>query len=163
MGGTVREREPRRYRVIQTPAAIRNRSQAVLPRYGCIVFEKALKAPQNQPLAEFVCPGHPLLDATADLLLEQNRDLLRRGAVLLDENDQGLEPRILFYLDHAIQDATTTRSGERRVISKRMLYVELDAEGNSRHPQYAPYLDYRPLADGEIDTETILARPDVLG
>ena len=160
MGGTVREREPRRYEVIQTPAAIRNRSQAVLPRYARIVFEKALKAPQNQPLAAFVCPGHPLLDATADLLLEQNRDLLRRGAVLVDENDQGLEPRILFYLDHAIQDATTTRSGERRVISKRMLYVELDAEGNSRHPQYAPYLDYRPVADGEPDTETILARPE---
>ena len=160
MGGTVREREPRRYRVIRTPAAIRNRSRAVLPRYERIVFEKALKAPQGQPLAAFVCPGHPLLDATADLLLEQNRDLLRRGAVLVDEIDQGLEPRILFYLDHAIQDATTTRSGERRVISKRMLYVELDAEGNARHPQYAPYLDYRPLADGEPDTETILARPE---
>ena len=159
MGGTVREREPRRYRVIQTPAAIRNRSRTVLPRYERIVFEKALKAPHSQPLAAFVCPGHPLLDATADLLLEQNRDLLRRGAVLVDENDQGLEPRILFYLEHAIQDASTTRSGERRVISKRMLYVELDAEGNSRHPQYAPYLDYRPLADGEPDTETILARP----
>ena len=160
MGGTVREREPRRYRVIQTPAAIRNRSRAVLPRYERIVFEKTLKAPQGQPLAAFVCPGHPLLDATADLLLEQNRDLLRRGAVLVDENDQGLEPRILFYLDHAIQDATTTRSGERRVISKRMLYVELDAEGNARHPQYAPYLDYRPLADGEPDTEKILARSE---
>ena len=160
MGGTVREREPRRYRVIQTPAAIRNRSRAVLPRYERIVFEKALKTPQGQPLAAFVCPGHPLLDATADLLLEQNRDLLRRGAVLVDENDQGLKPRILFYLDHAIQDATTTRSGERRVLSKRMLYVELDAEGNARHPQYAPYLDYRPLADGEPDTETILARPE---
>ena len=160
MGGTVREREPRRYRIIQTPAAIRNRSRAVLPRYERIVFEKALKAPQGRPLAAFVCPGHPLLDATADLLLEQNRDLLRRGAVLVDENDQGREPRILFYLDHAIQDATTTRSGERRVISKRMLYVELDAEGNARHPQYAPYLDYRPLADGEPDTETILARPE---
>ena len=160
LGGTVREREPRRYRVIQTPAAIRNRSRTVLPRYERIVFEKALKAPQNQPLAAFVCPGHPLLDATADLLLEQNRDLLRRGAVLVDENDQGLEPRILFYLEHAIQDASTTRSGERRVISKRMLYVELGAEGDSRHPQYAPYLDYRPLADGEPDTETILARPE---
>ena len=160
MGGAVRESEPRRYRVIQTPAAVRNRSRAVLPRYERIVFEKALKAPQNQPLAAFVCPGHPLLDATADLLLEQNRDLLRRGAVLVDENDEGREPRILFYLDHAIQDATTTRSGERRVISKRMLYVELDAEGNSLHPQYAPYLDYRPLADGEPGTETILARPE---
>ncbi|MCY4578416.1 MAG: helicase-related protein [Chloroflexi bacterium] len=160
MGGTLREREPRRYRVTQTPAAIRNRNRTVLPRYERIVFEKALKAPQDQPLAAFVCPGHPLLDVTADLLLERNRDLLRRGAVLVDEKDQGLEPRVLFYLDHAIQDATTTRSGERRVVSKRMLYVELDAEGNSRHPHYAPYLDYRPLAEDEPGVEAILRRPE---
>ena len=64
--------------------------------------------------------------------------LLRRGAVLVDDNDQGLEPRVLFYLDHAIQDATTNRSGERRVTSKRMLYVELDAEGNSRASSLCP-------------------------
>ena len=160
LGGTLREREPRRYMVAQTPAVIRNRNRTVLPRYERIVFEKALKAPQDQPLAAFVCPGHPLLDETADLLLERNRDLLRRGAVLVDENDQGLEPRVLFYLDHAIQDATTNRSGERRVISKRMLYVELDAEGDSRHPHYAPYLDYRPLAEDEPEVEAILARPE---
>ena len=160
VGGTLREREPRRYMVTQTPAAIRNRNRAVLHRYERIVFEKALKTPQGQPLAAFVCPGHPLLDATADLLLEQNRDLLRRGAVLVDENDPGLEPRVLFYLDHAIQDATRNRSGERQVISKRMLYVELDAEGNSRHPHYAPYLDYRPLAEDDPEVEAILARPE---
>ena len=160
MGGTLREREPRRYMVTQTPAAIRNRNKIVLSRYERIVFEKGLKAPQDKPLAAFVCPGHPLLDATADLLLERNRDLLRRGAVLVDDNDQGREPRVLFYLDHAIQDATTNRSGERRVISKRMLYVELDAEGHSKHPHYAPYLDYRPLTEDEPEVEAILARPE---
>ena len=160
MGGTLREREPRRYMVTQTPAAIRNRNKIVLPRYERIVFEKGLKAPQDKPLAAFVCPGHPLLDATADLLLERNRDLLRRGTVLVDDNDQGVEPRVLFYLDHAIQDATTNRSGERRVISKRMLYVELDAKGHSKHPHYAPYLDYRPLTEDEPEVEAILARPE---
>jgi hypothetical protein len=53
-----------------------------------------------------------------------------------------------------------TRSGERRVISKQMLYVEIDAEGKARHLQYAPYLDFRPLAEGEPDAATILARPE---
>ena len=33
----------------------------------------------QQPTAAFVCPGHPLLDATLDLVLERHRDLLRRG------------------------------------------------------------------------------------
>ena len=160
LGGTVREHEPRRYRVVQVPATIRNRDRSILPRYERIVFDKALKAPQDQPLAAFVYPGHPLLDTTADLMLERNRDLLRRGAVLVDERDYSLVPRVLFYLDHSIQDATPTRAGDRRVVSKRMLYVEVDAEGNSRHPEYAPYLDYRPLGDGDPGVETILARPE---
>jgi len=41
-----------------------------------------------------------------------------------------------------------------------MLYVELDADGAMRHVQYAPYLDYRPLAAGEPDVGAILGRPE---
>ncbi|MDY0170875.1 MAG: DUF3883 domain-containing protein, partial [Thermoguttaceae bacterium] len=88
------------------------------------------------------------------------RDLLRRGAVLVDERDAGTQPRMLFYLEHAIQDAGLTRAGERRIVSKRMLYVELDAAGATRHLHYAPYLDYRPLAEGEPDAAAILERPE---
>jgi hypothetical protein len=41
-----------------------------------------------------------------------------------------------------------------------MLYVEMDAEGTARHLQYAPYLDYRPLADGEPAVADVFARPE---
>ena len=95
-----------------------------------------------------------------DLTLERNCDLLKRGAVLVDERDPGTEPRVLFYLEHAIQDASTTRSGDRRVISKCMLFVEQGAEGVSRHLHYAPYLDYRPLAEDEPGVQAILERPE---
>jgi hypothetical protein len=78
----------------------------------------------------------------------------------VDESDPGVEPRVLFYLEHAIQDASLTRSGERRVISKRMLYVELEAASKTRHLHYAPYLDYRPLKGDEPGVEAILARPE---
>jgi hypothetical protein len=166
LGGTVKQREPRRYEVTHVPAPVRNRDrligigEPVLSRYERIAFEKPLVAPQGQPLAAFVCPGHPLLDATIDLTLERHRDLLRRGAVLVDERDTGTSPRVLFYLEHAIQDASVTRTGERRVVSKRMLYVELDPEGRPRNLQYAPYLDYRPLTAGEPGVDAILARPE---
>jgi SNF2 family DNA or RNA helicase len=166
LGGSARRREPRRYEVTHVPAPVRNRDrligigEPVLPRYERIAFEKQLVAPQGQPLAAFVCPGHSLLDAVTDLTLERHRDLLRRGTVLVDESDMGSRPRVLFYLEHAIQDASVGRSGERRVVSKRMLYVETDAGGNARHLQYAPYLDYRPLADGEPQPDAILARPE---
>ena len=134
--------------------------EPVLPRYERIAFEKSLVSPQGQPLAAFVCPGHPLLDAVIDLTLERNRDLLKRGTVLVDERDPGLQPRVLFYLEHAIQDAGLSRAGERRIVSKRMLYVEQAADGVTRHVHYAPYLDYRPLAAGEPDIDSLLARSE---
>jgi len=166
LGGAVRQREARRFEVTHVPAPVWNRDrligigEPVLPRYERIVFEKALIAPQGQPLAAFVCPGHPLLDATLDLVIERHRDLLRRGTVLVDDRDAGTEPRMLFYLEHAIQDASIARSGDRRVVSKRMLYVEMDAKGITRHLQYAPYLDYRPLRADEPDATTIIERPE---
>jgi len=166
LGGTDRIREPRRYEITHVPAVIRNRDrligmgEPVLSRYERITFEKELINPQGQALAAFVCPGHPLLDAVTDLTLERHQDLLKRGAVLIDEHDASLNPRVLFYLEHAIQDAGTTRTGDRRIVSRRMLYVELDADGNSRHMQYAPYLDFRPLKKEEPSVEEILARSE---
>ena len=166
LGGAAKQREVRRYEITHVPALVRNRGRSiglgepVLPRYERIAFEKSLVAPQGRPLAAFVCPGHPLLDAVIDLTLERHRDLLKRGAVLVDERDEGDEPRVLFYLEHAIQDASLTRSGDRRIVSKRMLYVELDADGVTRHVHYAPYLDYRPLAEDNPGAESILDRPE---
>ena len=166
LGGSAKQRESRRYEITHVPPTVRNRDrligtgETVLPRYERIAFEKSLVAPQGQPLAAFVCPGHPLLDSVIDLTLERNADLLRRGAVLVDERDLSTRPRVLFYLEHAIQDASLTRSGERRVVSKRMLYVELEADGIMRHVQYAPYLDYRPLAKDEPGVGAILDRPE---
>jgi len=166
LGGTAKQREARRYEITHVPAPIRNRDrligigEPVLPRYERIAFEKSLVAPQGQPLAAFVCPGHPLLDAVIDLTLERNRDLMKRGTVLVDEGDAGTSPRVVFYLEHAIQDAGLGRQGERRVVSKRMLYVEMDASGSARHIHYAPYLDYRPLAAGEPTIDQLLDRSE---
>jgi SNF2 family DNA or RNA helicase len=164
LGGNAKQKEPRRFEISHVPAPIRNRDrligigEPVLPRYERIAFEKSLVAPQGQALAAFVCPGHPLLDAVIDLILERNRDLMKRGTVLVDERDEGMAPRVIFYLEHAIQDASLTRSGERRVVSKRMLYVEQDSVGNTKHVQYAPYLDFRPLRPDEPKAEAFLDR-----
>jgi hypothetical protein len=78
----------------------------------------------------------------------------------VDERDPGTSPRVIFYLEHSIQDAVSTRAGDRRIVSKQMLYVEVNAAGEPRHLQYAPYLDFRPLAGSESDVVTILARPE---
>ena len=58
-----------------------------------------------------MCPGHALLDAVTDLMLERHRDLLKRGAILVAPDTAETDVRALFYLEHAIQDARTDRSG----------------------------------------------------
>ncbi|NJD67806.1 MAG: DUF3883 domain-containing protein [candidate division NC10 bacterium] len=156
LGGTVREREPRRYEITHVPATIRNRDrqigtgQPVLQRYERVTFHKELISVAGKPIAAFICPGHPLLDATIDLVLERYRDLLKRGAVLVDPRDEGGEEiRVLFYLEHSIQDARTDRQGNRRLVSRQMQFVEMDQTGSVRTAGYAPYLDYRPITQEE--------------
>lgn len=163
LGGTVRERESGRYEVTHVPAPIRARTRllgtgaAVLSSYERITCDKGLIRVPGKPPAEFVCPGHPLLDATLDMVLERHRDLLKRGAVLVDRGDPGVEPRVLVYLEHAIQDARTDAAGHRRVVSQRMQFAEgtlvAGADGahvTAFHPAgYAPYLDYDPLTAEE--------------
>ena len=155
LGGTIRQREPKRYEITHVPAVIRNRDrligvgEAILKRYERVCFEKELISVPGKPLADFVCPSHPLLDATIDLTLERHRDLLRQGAVLVDENDPSEEVRALVYLEHSIQDARTNKDGRRWVVSRRMQYVEIKGSGQTLGAGYAPYLDYRPLEESE--------------
>ncbi len=155
LGGSIHERENKRYEIKHVPAVIRSRDrqigrgQAVLPRYERVTFEKTLISVPCKPMAAFVCPGHPLLDATLDLVIERHRDLLKRGAILIDDTDEGDQPRALLYLEHAIQDARTDRAGNRRVVSKRMQFVEVDQEGNATNAGPAPYLNYRPPTEAE--------------
>ncbi|BAZ89414.1 helicase domain protein [Raphidiopsis curvata NIES-932] len=87
------------------------------------------------------------------------QQLLKRGAILIDENDYTEEIRALVYLEHAIQDARLNRDGKRRVVSKRMQYVEIPLRVNKQNEDskenqvknagYAPYLNYRPLKENE--------------
>jgi hypothetical protein len=155
LGGSISERESDRYEVTHVPADIRNRDRLVglgapvLRRYERITFEKQRVAPIGQPLAEFVCPGHPLLDATVDLVLERHRDLLKRGATLVANGDETDSVRVLTYLEHSIQDGRVDHDGKRRVVSKRLQFVEVDERDDARVAGYAPYLDYRPLEGSE--------------
>ncbi len=155
LGGTIREREAGRYEITNVPAAIRSRDreigagQHVLHRYERMTFEKSLIAVPGKPLAELIAPGHPLLDATIDLILERYRTLLKQGAILVDPVDDGDQPRALFYLEHAIQDARVNRHGDRTVVSRQLQFVEIDGMGTTHSGGGAPYLDYRPLRDDE--------------
>lgn len=162
LGGTLRQREFQRYEVMNVPAILRNyplpAGSHILPRYERITFTKELIAPEHAPLATFVYPGQALLDVVIAATLERHRDLLTQGTMLVDEHDEGSEPRLLFFVEHALHDASLTSTGERRVISKRVLYIEMRADGTAQALQSAPYLDYRPLRADEPTPAEILAQ-----
>lgn len=166
LGGSLLKKESERYQILHVPAKIRERGRFlglgvhVLQRYDRIAFDKSFLEVAGTPSADYVCPGHPLLDATLDLILEQNQGLLRQGAVLVDEKDMSDQPRVLIYLEHSIQDENPTRSGKRRTVSQRMHYVEIRADSTATGRGYAPYLDYRPLNDSEPNVKEILSRPE---
>jgi superfamily II DNA or RNA helicase len=154
-GGTIHERESGRYTINNVPAILRNHAKergfgAVSTKYERICFEKALIHLPDKLPATFVCPGHPLLDATISLMLLRERDTLKQGGILVDETDPSQELRALFYLEQAIQDATPMKSGERRTISREVHFVEIDSAGNVREAGGAPYLDYRPSTLEEV-------------
>ncbi len=153
LGGQIAPRESGRFEITRVPGAIRDRDrqigigEAIQPRYERICFEKS-KINQS-PVAAFVCPGHALLDCTIDLTLESYRDLLKRGAILVDDADEGQEIRALFYLEHAVQDGRMQKNGQQQIIFQQLQFVEMGADGVPQNAGPAPYLDYRPLTDVE--------------
>ena len=154
LGGTLHERESGRFAINNVPYALRNHAEErglgpISRKYARICFEKSQIHHDTKPEAAFICPGHPLLDATISLILKQQRETLKRGAMLVDPHDPGDELRVLFYLEGAIQDAVPSRGAEHSIISREVHFVEIDGAGTIQEAGTAPYLDYRPASDGE--------------
>jgi superfamily II DNA or RNA helicase len=148
MGGRISERETGRFEITRVPGIFKERdrligrSDPVLDRYARVTFEKALI--NGQPQAELIAPGHPLLDAVVDVVLQRFQPLLAQGSVLVDDTDHGTDPRLLIYLEHAIRDGRVVKSGEPRAISQRLQFIYLKEDGSASDAGPAPYLDCRP-------------------
>ena len=112
--------------------------EVVLTRYERICFEKDQISIPGKALATFVSPGHPLLDATTDIILERYRNLLRQGAVFVNESDPGEAIRALFYIEHSVADARADNHGNRRIVSKQIQFVEIEEQGNAEAPAMRP-------------------------
>jgi hypothetical protein len=153
LGGRIAEREKGRYEILRVPTVLKHRDRLigrgdpVLDRYARITFDKTLII--GQPQAELVAPGHPLLDATVDVVLERFQPLLQQGSVLVDDADIATVPRLLVYLEHAVRDGRTVRSSEPKVISQRLQFVHLREDGSALDGGPAPYLDCRPITAEE--------------
>ena len=117
VGGKIRAREKGRYEITSVPFAVRNRDmqigfgEPVLSRYERVCFDKPYCNIQGQVPATLIAPGHPLLEATIDLVRERNMDVLKRGAVFVDDTDSGTDARLLFYIEDSVQDGVILPNG----------------------------------------------------
>ncbi len=167
-GGRMRPREKGRSAITHVPPLLRDRDRLigrgdpVLQRYRRVCFDKTHI--NQQPQAALVAPGHPLLDSLIDLTLEHHRDLLTRGAALVDAADKHDSPRVLVALRHAICDGRTTRNGRPQTVSERLQFVWLDMNGKATDGGPAPYLDCRPVDEKEWErVAEILEEPWLKG
>lgn len=148
LGGEMRNREPGRFEVRHVPAAIRERDRIigetrtpVLRKYERICFEKHHVRQQGKPMADMIHPSHPLMHASTDLILEAHRPKLKQGAVLVDPNDDGLEPKVLFMVDHTVREGGNSTD----IASRRLQFVEIDQQGKAMNAGWAPHLDLQPI------------------
>lgn len=148
LGGEFRSRESGRYEVRHVPAVIRERDRIigesrtpVLKKYERICFEKQHVRQTGKPMADMIHPMHPLMHATTDLVLQTHRSKLKQGAVLVDPNDDNIEPKVLFMVDHTVRESS--QSGE--VASRRLQFVEINEQGKAINAGWAPHLDLQPI------------------
>ncbi len=161
LGGVIHPREANRFEITHVPANIRERDRLiagrnrrelapVLKRYERVCFTKEAVQPLDRPglpFAPMLHPGHPLMLAISDLLLEQHGNLLRQGAILVDPTDEGLEPHLLFLLTHEIKSGGGTH--QEQVISKRIQFVRVAPDGSATFAGWAPHLDLEAIAPAD--------------
>ncbi|GHJ56384.1 RNA helicase [Nonomuraea sp. TT08I-71] len=162
LGGIMSAREAGRFEVTHVPAAVRDRDRQVglgapvLRRYERVCFERELVRVPGKPKADLIAPGHPLLDAVVDIVVERYGTLLKQGTMLVDGSDPGEDPRLLIALTQQITDGHEPA----RTVSKRFEFVEISPDGQADSAGPAPYLDYRPPTAEETQHLTgLLTQP----
>ncbi len=188
LGGVLRSRELGRYEITHVPASIRERDRQitgrdrrnldpVLRKYERVCFEKQyvrLTDRIGAPMASLMHPGHPLMQSVTDLVMEQHRNKLKQGAVLVDPSDMGIMPKVMFIIDHSVKEGASPggQHGDSRsasqianhVISRRMQFVEIDPQGSAINAGWAPHLDLEPIGKADIGLiEDVLAAPWLIG
>ena len=166
LGGRLKRREEGRWEVTHVPVRIRERDRQIgtgapiQKQYERICFEKSLI--NQQPVAAFICPGQPLLEAVISLIREQYEPIMRQGAILVDETDPGDALSAIFLLEHTIQDGRSTSAGKPHVISQRLQFAAINKAGQTVNAGIAPHLNLRPATAEEVGTVRDLLGEDWL-
>jgi superfamily II DNA or RNA helicase len=166
LGGQMKRREEGRWEILHVPLVLRDRDRQIgmgaplQRKYERVCFEK--RHINQQPVAAFLCPGHPLMEALISVIREQHDHLLKRGAILVDDTDPGQNIAALFLLEHSVQDSRTTATGKPHIISEKLQFAAIDRDGRTTNAGIAPHLNLRPATPAEIASVEDLLQEDWL-
>lgn len=163
LGGRLIEKEPGRYEIPHVPRRIQKVGHTlpgrkpILENYSRVTFQKDLIHVTGAPVAAFVAPGHPLLEAVSLAVRSEHDASFRDGAVLLDPEPEA-KPRLLVYLEHEVVDGRKDESGLPVLASREFHFLEIEESGTIVDGGVAPYLDYiAPLPDDQLQLDTAVA------
>ncbi|PHP28694.1 protein NO VEIN domain-containing protein [Limimaricola cinnabarinus] len=164
LGGQIKRREEGRWEITHVPLIIRERDRQIgggapiQKKYERICFEKSKI--NQQPVAAFVYPGHPLLDAVISVVREQNDHLMKQGAVLVDDTDDGTAVEALFLLEHSVQDGRPGHAGNANLVSQKLQFATISQAGEIHDAGIAPHLNLRAATPEEITSvQTEISAP----
>ncbi len=154
LGGKIARREKGRWEITHVPRALRELDRqlstgvSIQKRYERICFEK--EHINQQPVATFVYPGHPLLEAVIGIIREKFGHLTKQGAIFVDETDSSESLSVVVLLEHEVRDGRKLSSERPNIVSSRLQFAAIDASGAATDAGIAPHLNLRAASREEI-------------
>lgn len=151
-GGRVTARRDGTCEVQRVPTDLRERARGrVRPArsYESLRFEA--DSSDVSSTADLVRPGHPLLDALVDQVLDDTVAERRQGCLLVDDRG-GAEPRLLVALVQSVVDSQEPPMS----VMRRFEVIELCQDGTVVNVGPQALRTYRPATDNEQDRASSL-------
>ena len=149
LGLKVEKRKDGYWRVSSVPYELRNlgydfkiKFGEVFREYNKFSFDKK-RAYKGQ--AEFIAPGHPLLEAVVEKIFETYRDEIEKGATFLDPS--GSLNGFIWFLEGVINDGTGAVAG------KRIYALYQDAQNQIRQVSPSILWDLKPCSNKNVLSE----------
>ena len=155
LGLKVEKRKDGFWRVPRVPYELRRLPYSFKLRYGELFKEYSKfsfdKKDALRGQAEFVAPGHPLLEAVVEKLMERYANVLERGAIFLDPS--GNLNGFIWFFEGEVND------GAGQLAGKRIFAVYQDAQGNVRQISPSILWDLKPC-EGSISEALQIPAPN---
>ena len=164
-GGRISQLEKGRFNISYVPSSIREKKydgiETIQKKYERVTFDKQYIHMEGQQSAVLISPGAPLLTAIVEKVLSDHGNVLEKGAILIDREDDSADIRLLLCFDHKITDGMM-KPGSKNTVSRRFQYIEVDESGTFSISGNEPYIGYEPpkpemltKLEGRIDTDWI--------